>query len=104
MKHGKYTADFGKKLRQYYRTHKPSIDIWYDHGDAETDCHVLKTQGFYNSEPSRITNLAEVDIMITKDKEILFLIEIEETQSSPKRLLGDVLALLMCNGFAIKPR
>jgi hypothetical protein len=30
------------------------------------------------------------------------LIEIEETEMSPKKLLGDVFATLMCNWFALK--
>jgi hypothetical protein len=99
MKHGRYTAAFGKKLGQ--RLQKTDYTVWYDHGDPKTDPHVLKTSGYYGVELSNESKLAEIDIMITEGDRIRCLVEIEENPVSPKKILGDAFTICMCNGFAI---
>ena len=99
MKHGKFTAGFAKNLGQ--KLEKEGYTVWYDHGDPAEDSHVLKTSGYYGDKLSNQTKLAETDIMITKRDNIRCLVEIEETQVSPKKILGNAATICMCNGFAI---
>jgi hypothetical protein len=40
--------------------------------------------------------------MVAKDDEVLLLIEIEESEMPPKKILGDVFAILFCNQAAVK--
>jgi hypothetical protein len=77
--------------------------MYYDHGDTRSDPAVAATKGFFGSEVKSFNRLADVDILIgTATGAALVLIEIEERPSSPKKILGDILALLLCNGFAVR--
>lgn len=102
-KQGIETGRFGKWLYEYCEREQLPVQVYYDHGDKEKDPHVGATQGFYGEKPSNLTNLVEVDIIIGSDNdEVLLLIEIEEHSVSPKKILGEALAIMMCNGFAVK--
>ena len=77
--------------------------VFYDHADIETGAHPTVIHGFYGGRPTNANRLAEVDVMVaTPSKEVVLVIEIEESQTTPKKLLGDVLAILMCNHFAAR--
>ena len=41
-------------------------------------------------------------MVVNNDKEVVLLIEIEESRMSPKKLLGDVFSTMMCNQFAVR--
>jgi hypothetical protein len=102
---GYRTGEFGYWLTQHLATIPRYRDyvVYYDHGDSQSEPNVAVIHGFCGSEVTNVTRLAEVDVMIaTPDGELVLLIEIEEREISPKKLLGDLLALLMCNGFAVK--
>jgi len=77
--------------------------VFYDHGDSRVESNVAETKGFFGHRVTNANQLASVDVMIANaDKELIVLVEIEERELSPKKLLGDVFAILMCNGFAVK--
>jgi hypothetical protein len=105
IKHGIETGIFGNWLTAYlndtpgFSTHQ----VFYDHGDKKVNANVVATKGFWGEKVSNLNRLADVDIVIADaNSNILLLIEIEERNSSPKKLLGDVLALLICNRFAVR--
>ena len=104
-KHGKETGRFGVWLAQWLGSMPKYQDylVLYDHADKETGAHPTVIHGFYGSLPTNANRLAEVDVMVaTPSKEVVLVIEIEESQTTPKKLLGDVLAILMCNHFAAR--
>ena len=96
------TGKFGKHLQDIYG-HK--FKIYYDHGDATNDKHVAACKGYFNVGGKGVTNLnrlADIDILIGKNKEAIILIEIEERASSPKKIIGDVFAIAMCDMVAVR--
>jgi hypothetical protein len=96
---GKHTTEFGRWLTQ----HLLRNTVYYDRGDSLAEENVAAIHGFYGSEVSNITRLAdEADVIVASPHgELLLVIEIEEGAISPKKLLGDLMAILMCNGFAV---
>ncbi len=101
MKRGRATAALGKDLSTNLKS-KPGVEVWYDHGDPDKEPNVRKIQGYMGDGPSNLNNLAEVDIMITENTRLRYLIEVEETSSSPKSLLGEAITICMCEGFTVK--
>lgn len=103
-KQGKETGDFGLWLTQHYSS--TELHIFYDHGDRNSHPNVAAVKGFYKQEGEKISNrnrLADVDVIVaSKKNEILLLIEIEERPVSPKKVLGDVFAIILCNRFAVR--
>jgi len=99
-KQGKETAEFGLWLKNQYAS--SAFRIYYDHGEKRIDNNVAAVKGYYGKKVSNQNHLADVDVIVASQKnEILLLIEIEEHSVSPKALLGDVLALMLCNGFTM---
>ena len=102
---GKHTGEFGCWLTQYLAGTNRYHDyiVYYDHGDSQAESNVAVIHGFRGSEVTNVTRLAGVDVMVaTPDGDLVLLIEIEESAMSPKKLLGDLMAILMCGGFAVK--
>ena len=102
-KQGIETGRFGKWLYEYNETRELPFEIYYDHGNKALDSNVAVPKGFYGERVSNLTRLADVDIIVgSQDRRAILLIEIEERPVSPKKILGDVLAIMMCNSFAVK--
>ena len=102
-KHGEQTGKFGLWLTNYLKPRYCEYPVYYDHGDKNLEPNVAAIKGFFGDEVSNKNRLADVDLMVAKpNKDIMLLVEIEERESSPKKILGDVLAILMCNRFAVK--
>jgi hypothetical protein len=77
--------------------------VFYDHGDAALDPAVAATKGFFGFEVKNLNRLADIDILVASPEGIAeVLIEIEERPSTPKKILGDILAVLLCNRFAVR--
>ena len=75
---------------------------YYD-GDKIKYSNVLATKAFYGERVSNSNRLADLDVVVIGPDGITDLIlEIEERPSSPKKILGDVLALMLCNRLAAK--
>jgi len=100
--YGRRTAELGRWLVDYLRgIVNGDFHIYYDHGDSQLP-NVAAIKGFVGQAVSRGTHITDVDILVAKPNgEILFLIEIEETQQSPKKYIGTVFSVLLCNGFAV---
>jgi len=97
------TGRFGRWLYDYCKSHDLPYDVYYDHGDKATDPNVAVPKGFYGESVSNLNRLADVDIItVSKDGKAILLIEIEERPASPKKVLGNILAIMMCNKFAVK--
>jgi len=105
LKHGEHTGKFGCWLTHYLKGVPQYCEhlVYYDHGKRDSKPNVAAIKGFYGVSVKNENRLADVDLIIAKpNKDIILLVEIEEKPSSPKKILGDVLAILMCNHFAVK--
>ena len=98
---GKWTKEFGSWLTQYLMT-SSSYSVYYDHGDKRENPSVVAIKGFFGDEVRNNNRLADVDVLVTSNNEAILLVEIEESEMSPKKLLGDIFAAAMCNRFAVK--
>ena len=101
-KHGKLTGEFGLWLSNYLGNNH-QYSVYYDHGDNQKDLNVLAIKGFYGKLITNKNRLVDSDLIVVNNKNnsVDLLIEIEETEMSPKKLLGDVFTTLMCNQFAV---
>jgi len=102
---GLQTGEFGYWLKNYLSDSPAnSYDVYYDHGDRNKDPeHVAAIKGFCGDDVSNVNRIADIDVMVVDQKKnVKLLIEIEERAVSPKKLLGNVLAILMCNNIAVK--
>jgi hypothetical protein len=104
MRPGYETGQFGKRLAARIQLNSAYSDwhVYYDHGDPELDAGVAATKGFFKTEDGNLSWLADIDILVASlDGLVQFLIEIEERSCSPKKILGDTLAILLSNRFAV---
>jgi hypothetical protein len=101
MKSGEQTGEFGYWLDNHFKNNTPEYEVYYDHGNSDLE-NVGAIQGFIGYQPKRFNILAEVDVMVVeKQGNIILLIEIEDkSQPSPKKLLGVLFSIVLCNQFA----
>ena len=100
-RYGEQTGKFGKRLRDLFF---PEYEVFYDHGNPNTDAGVAACRAFFGEKARNTNILADIDILIGKEEEAIALIEIEETSNSPKKIIGDIFAIAMCNKVKIKLR
>ncbi|MCL5265522.1 MAG: hypothetical protein M1343_10110 [Chloroflexi bacterium] len=105
MRQGLETREFGRRLAAHLLTsaeHRGWF-VYYDHGDATLDANVAATKGFFGTTVKNLNRLADIDVLVASpDGMAQLLIEIEERACSPKKILGDILAVLLCNQFAVR--
>ena len=94
--HGQLTVESAKHLQQIYQD--KGYDILYDHGDW-TDKNVGEIVCWYGDgkKPEWETELSQMDIAVVErvSRRAIALIEIEETNDTPKTLMGDIFCTLM---------
>lgn len=105
-KQGQNTGDFGLWLTNYIKNTPAyqEFQVYYDHGDSSTkEANVVAIKGFIGENVTNLNRLTDIDVMIVSPNgSVSLLIEIEERYSSPKKILGAVLAGLICNRFAVR--
>ena len=71
-------------------------DVYYDHGDAGGE-FVGKIAVSINKDLGRVKEISQMDIAVInrKSNKVIALVEIEETTDNPKKLIGDIFAVLM---------
>jgi len=101
---GQETDVLGRWVTEYVRS-APALrgyEVFYDHGDSR-ESNVVAIKGFYGSQVTNLNRLADVDVMVVApDQRVLLLVEIEERGSSPKKIIGDAVTIMMCNRFAVR--
>lgn len=102
-KDGKRTGEFGLWLTRYLGRDS-QYSVFYDHGIKQEAPNVAAIKGFYGHKVANRNRLADIDVIVVNNDndEVILLIEIEESEMPPKKLLGDVFATLMCNRFAVR--
>ena len=100
-KNGKYTELFGEWLTESLGNSR--YTVYYDQGDKQREPMVAAIKGFLGKKVTNVNRLADNDVMVVNDNnEIILLLEIEEVKMSPKKLLGDIFTIEMCNRFAVR--
>ena len=94
--HGHLTSETAKQLQVSLKD--KGYDVLYDHGDP-SDKNVGKIVSWYGDgkKPERETELSQIDMAVIErsSKRAVALIEIEETNDTPKTFMGDVFGTLM---------
>lgn len=99
---GVETGKFGEWLTDYLQS-LSDYRVYFDHGDASRYANVLATKAFYGKTVSSANRLADLDVVVVgPENTALLVIEIEERPCPPKKILGDVLALILCNRLAAR--
>jgi len=105
MQQGYETGRFGSRLAGDIASSSAHSGwhVYYDHGNPTQDEHVAATKGYFGADVHNLNRLADIDILVASPDNIAqLLIEIEERPSPPKKLLGDALAILLCNRLAVR--
>jgi len=99
MSHGKITAQVGRELSDKLRDQ--GLDVLFDHGGKvdPVDYQVGKISAWFGDEYSANSHLAHLDIAVVErgSDRALALIEIEESSTTPKVIIGDIFATLLCD-------
>ena len=100
---GKRTGEFGLWLT-HYLGESDQYSVYSDHGSIQKETNVGVIKGFYGEQVTNKNRLTDIDVMVVNNNndEAVLLIEIEESEMPPKKVLGDVFATLMCNRFAVR--
>lgn len=102
MDHGGYTGKMGRRL---YEKYAQSVhQVYYDHcQDRSKEPNSCQPTPFFD-ELSSATTLSHVDIAIVdqQTKTIELVAEIEEAGHEPKKIIGDIVSLLMADHVRIK--
>ncbi len=77
------------------------IKLFYDHGSS-SKAEVCQPTAYMGRRYGRDATLAAVDIVVTKGKEVLLAIEIEESVVRPKTVLGDIFAIAIAERMRIQ--
>jgi hypothetical protein len=105
MASGVETGKFGVWLSGYLggMDQVNEYKVFWDHGDQGSDLGVVAVKGFYGDTVANVNRLADIDVLVADGQgHALLLIEIEERPSSPKKIIGDVFAVAMCNRIEVK--
>lgn len=104
MADGNLTGRVGARLKSRLAEHR--LKVYYDHpqGVQTSWDDIGRIVAWYGPEQKRGSQLTFLDIAIVHQdgKHVLALIEIEETTTKPKVLLGDALATLLGDQITFK--
>ena len=96
MSHGKLTSTLGSSLRERL-AEKSDMEVLYDHGKS-TEPGVGALHLVMRDMPvSRASIVADADIAIVKGDRVLLLVEVEESSTESKTVIGDLAVPLLCD-------
>ena len=104
MGDGELTGKVGEKLTKKFNPNE--YVVYYDHG-KNTEKVIDKIGNIYVSlcqDVTRKTQIGQLDIAIVRkeDNKAVLLVEIEESSSKPKTIIGDVFSFLLGNYVKFK--
>ncbi len=101
--HGINTRAIGQELKLKFDADKLKYEqfkIYYDHGDSRK-VEVCQPTAYMGRRYGSDATLSAVDIVITKGKEVVIAIEIEESTTRPKTVLGDIFGIALADKLRI---
>jgi hypothetical protein len=97
---GVETRRFGEWLSEQFRG--ADVEIYYDHGDKTAHSNVAAIKAFAGERVANANRLADLDVLAAKGDEARLIVEIEERPLSPKKVLGDVLSVMLSDQLAVR--
>lgn len=101
---GLITKNIGEQLIRKLnedRGRYSGIKVFYDHGDASKP-EVCQPTTYMGRRYGSDATLSGVDIVITKNDNVILAVEIEESIVHPKKVIGDVFGIALADGIRIK--
>ena len=91
--HGQMTVKAAETLFGYYEA--KGYDVLYDHGSTKENIGTIVS--WFGDEYGRETELSQLDIAVVEkgSGKVLALIEIEETNDTPKTFMGDLFGVFL---------
>jgi hypothetical protein len=77
------------------------IKVFYDHGDSKKP-EVCQPTSYMGRRYGGDATLSAIDIVVVKEKNVLFAVEIEEHKIRPKDIIGDIFGIALCDSIRIK--
>ncbi len=93
---GQYTEKLGKNLAQELNS-KSKYYVYQAHGKKTGENNVYRSTPFFGDEYSTSSTLSFVDIVIVERDKVKLLCEIEESGAAPKKIIGDIVNILVSN-------
>ena len=101
MTQGEHTIDLGKRLTQKLKNTKYAV--YQAHGNRTEENNVRRPTPFFGAY-STASTLSFIDVVVvnTENKKVLILCEIEESGASPKKVIGDIINIMISEKLRIK--
>lgn len=100
MKRGEYTRRLGESLtKMLEKENYLKLQVFYDHGKNEPN--VCRPTLYFGEKCSRDTTLSFVDIAVVESGKVKVLCEIEEKGASPKKIIGNIVSVLLAEKINI---
>jgi hypothetical protein len=101
---GRYTRLLGRNLEQLVeREFAGHYRVYYDHKTADPDRIITQIGGGKQADNLSFVDLAIVRTTDTEER-LCLISEIEEHKHTPKRLLGDIAAIVMADSVLVEGR
>jgi len=94
------TKEIGEQLSDKISNKDTGIRVFYDHGDSSKP-GVCQPTAYMGKRYGRDATLSGVDIVVTKGKDVILAIEIEESMVRPKTVLGDIFGIALADRIRI---
>jgi hypothetical protein len=102
--HGINTVAIAEQLKEKLEADPEryrNIKLFYDHGDSSKP-EVCEPTTYMGRRYGSDATLSAVDIVITRGKNVLLAVEVEESTVRPKTVLGDVFGIGLADKIRIK--
>jgi len=102
MSNGAHTGELGKRLYKKYKS--TAHDVYYDHSNGN-EPNLCRPTPFFG-EYSNASTLSRVDIAVVNKKtdSVELIAEIEESGAEPKKVIGDVVNIILSEQVRIKDK
>lgn len=98
---GEHTGKLGKKLADQLNS-KSKYRVYYAHGNKKLDDGSVCNPTPFFDEYSNKSKLSFVDIVIVENDKVKLLCEIEESSAAPKKVIGDIVNILVSDKVRIQ--
>lgn len=104
VKQGVKTAQIAEKLTRKLKANSErysDVSLYYDHGESDKK-EVCQPTAYMGKRYGSDATLGGADIVLVKDGRVFCVIEVEESQTRPKAILGDIFSLVLSERMRIQ--
>src|SRR3989338_6649200 len=100
-KQGLQTRRIGEALEKSLSAFE-GVEVFYDHGTASSSQGVCQPTTYMGRRYGRDAMLSGLDIVVTFNRKVIVIVEIEEHAVRPKAILGDIFGVVLSGNLQIK--